>query len=103
LAVFSFAAEDEAIAKANATPYGLAAGVFTGDLARAHRAAKNLRAGIVWINTYRAVSPIAPIGGFGESGCAREGGADAINDYSREKAVWINTSDAPIGDPFIIR
>ena len=59
---------------ANSTPYGLASGVFTRDLTRAHRMIRDIRAGIVWVNTYRAVSPIVPFGGFGQSGLGREGG-----------------------------
>jgi acyl-CoA reductase-like NAD-dependent aldehyde dehydrogenase len=57
----------------------------------------------VWINTYRAVSPMAPFGGFGNTGNGREAGTDAIFDYTRSKTVWINTSDVPIADPFIMR
>lgn len=82
---------------------GLAAGVFTRDVARAIRAAKRIRSGIVWVNTYRAVSPIAPFGGFKNSGYGREGGVDAILDYTRSKTVWINTSTEPMADPFVMR
>jgi aldehyde dehydrogenase (NAD+)/betaine-aldehyde dehydrogenase len=64
---------------------------------------RRIRAGIVWVNTYRAVSPIAPFGGFGLSGLGREGGAASIRDYTRSKAVWIRTSDEPIADPFVMR
>ena len=98
-----FLSEEQAVALANGTHYGFAAGVFTTNLALAHRVTKRLRAGIVWINTYRAVSPMAPFGGFGSTGNGREAGADAIFDYTRTKTVWINTSDAPIADPFIMR
>ena len=103
LSVIGFDSEADAIAKANDTPYGLAAGVFTRDLTRAHRMIRNLRAGIVWVNTYRAVSPIAPFGGFGRSGYGREGGQASIRDYLRSKTVWIRTSEAPIPDPFVMR
>jgi (Z)-2-((N-methylformamido)methylene)-5-hydroxybutyrolactone dehydrogenase len=103
LSVMSFANEDQAVELANGTDYGFAAGVFTTNLALAHRVTKRLRAGIVWINTYRAVSPMAPFGGFGNTGNAREAGRDAIWDYTRSKTVWINTSDRPIDDPFIMR
>jgi len=103
LSVMPFDGEEEAIAKANDTRYGLAAGVFTRDLARAHRMIRRIRAGIVWVNTYRAVSPIVPFGGFGLSGLGREGGAASIRDYTRSKAVWIRTSDDPIADPFVMR
>jgi aldehyde dehydrogenase (NAD+)/betaine-aldehyde dehydrogenase len=64
---------------------------------------RRIRAGIVWVNTYRAVSPMAPFGGFGLSGLGREGGADSIRDYTRSKTVWIRTSDDPIPDPFVMR
>ena len=103
LSVFSFADEDEAAALANSSAHALAAGVFTRDVARAHRMARRLRAGIVWVNTYRAVSPLAPIGGFGLSGYSREGGAEALLDYTRETTVWINTSSEPMADPFVMR
>jgi aldehyde dehydrogenase (NAD+)/betaine-aldehyde dehydrogenase len=103
LSVISFDGEEEAIALANDTRYGLASGVFTRDLTRAHRLIRRIRAGIVWVNTYRAISPIAPFGGFGLSGLGREGGAASIRDYTRSKAVWIRTSDDPIADPFVMR
>ena len=103
LSVFSFADEDEAAALANSSAHALAAGIFTREVARAHRMARRMRAGIVWVNTYRAVSPLAPIGGFGLSGFAREGGAEALLDYARETTVWINTASAPMADPFVMR
>ncbi|HEV8389884.1 MAG TPA: aldehyde dehydrogenase family protein, partial [Dongiaceae bacterium] len=103
VSVIPFDGEEEATALANDTRYGLASGVFTRDLTRAHRMIRRIRAGIVWVNTYRAVSPIAPFGGFGLSGLGREGGAASIRDYTRSKAVWIRTSDEPIADPFVMR
>jgi aldehyde dehydrogenase (NAD+)/betaine-aldehyde dehydrogenase len=103
LSVISFDGEEEAIALANDTRYGLASGVFTCDLSRAHRMIRRIRAGIVWVNTYRAISPMAPFGGFGLSGLGREGGAESIRDYMRSKAVWIRTTDDPIPDPFVMR
>lgn len=103
LSAATFEGEDEAVAKANDTEFGLASGVFTTNLARAHRMVAKIRAGIVWVNTYRAVSPMVPFGGYGLSGLGREAGADSIRDYTRTKSVWINTSDAPIPDPFIMR
>ena len=74
----TFDTEAEAQHLANDTPYGLASGVFTRNLTRAHRMIRNLRAGIVWVNTYRAVSPIAPFGGQGLSGHGREGGGAGL-------------------------
>ena len=103
LSVKSFTTEEEALALANDTPYGLASGVFTRNLTRAHRMIKRIRAGVVWVNTYRAVSPIAPFGGFGQSGQGREGGLAAALDYTRTKTVWVRTSDDPIPDPFVMR
>ncbi|WGV17289.1 aldehyde dehydrogenase [Fuscovulum ytuae] len=103
LAVESFATEEEALEKANATAYGLASGVFTRSLTRAHRMIRGIRAGVVWVNTYRAVSPIAPFGGHGLSGHGREGGLAAALDYTRTKTVWLRTSDDPIPDPFVMR
>lgn len=103
LSVVSFETEAEAIALANDTVYGLASGVFTQNLTRAHRLMKAIRAGVVWVNTYRAVSPIAPFGGFGLSGDGREGGLAAALDYTRTKTIWLRTSDDPIPDPFVMR
>ena len=103
LSVLTFETEDEAIRLANDTKYGLASGVFTNNLTRAHRMTKAIHAGIVWVNTYRAISPLAPIGGHGLSGNGREGGLEAALDYTTTKAVWLRTSDDVIGDPFVMR
>ena len=103
LSVLKFKTEDEAVALANGTSYAFAAGIFTQNLGRAHRLTKKIRAGVVWVNTYRAVSPIVPFGGNGHTGYGRESGMDAIRDYTRTKSVWINTSDAPMADPFVMR
>lgn len=103
LSVVTFDTEEQAIALANDTEYGLASGVFTKSLTRAHRMIRALRAGVVWVNTYRAVSPIAPFGGHGFSGHGREGGLAAALDYTTTKTVWLRTSDEPIPDPFIMR
>jgi aldehyde dehydrogenase (NAD+) len=103
LSVVSFETEAEALALANDTAFGLASGVFTSNLARGHRMIRGIRAGIVWVNTYRAVSPIAPFGGHGLSGQGREGGLAAALDYTRTKTVWLRTSDDPIPDPFVMR
>jgi acyl-CoA reductase-like NAD-dependent aldehyde dehydrogenase len=101
--VLAFDTEEEAVQIANDTRYGLASGVFTRDLTRAHRMVRNIRAGIVWVNTYRAVSPIVPFGGYGLSGYGREGGMESILEYTRVKAVWLRTADEPIPDPFVMR
>jgi len=103
LSVLRFKDEDEAVRLANDTNYGLAAGIFTNDGAKGLRVMKRLRSGVVWINTYRAVSPIVPFGGYGRSGYGREGGVEAVLDYTRTKSVWINLSSQPMADPFVLR
>ena len=103
LSVLRFSSEEQVIDLANDTKYGLAAGIFTKNSALSLRVAKAVRAGIVWVNTYRAVSPIAEFGGFKESGYGRESGLQAIMDYTRPKTVWINTSDEPMANPFVMR
>ncbi|MCP4789309.1 MAG: aldehyde dehydrogenase family protein, partial [Gammaproteobacteria bacterium] len=103
LSVVGFDNEAQALALANDTAFGLASGIFTKDLTRAHRMIRGIEAGIVWVNTYRAVSPIAPFGGHGLSGHGREGGLQAALDYTKIKTVWLRTSDEPIPDPFVMR
>jgi len=103
LSVLRFRQEEDVVRMANDTRHGLAAGVFTRDGAKALRVTRQLRAGIVWVNTYRVVSPIAEFGGFKESGYGRESGLQAIYDYTRPKTVWINTSDQPMANPFVMR
>jgi (Z)-2-((N-methylformamido)methylene)-5-hydroxybutyrolactone dehydrogenase len=83
-----FCDEEDAIRLANSTDYGLAAGVWSADAARAHRVASRLRAGTVWINTYGVISDRVPFGGIGRSGYGREGGTAAVELYTRLKAVW---------------
>ena len=103
MSLLPFDTEDEVIAMANDSDYGLGSGVFTENIARAHRVSQRLRSGICWINTYRAVSPIAPFGGFNQSGYGREAGMDSIMDYTRTKTTWINLSASPMGNPFVMR
>jgi acyl-CoA reductase-like NAD-dependent aldehyde dehydrogenase len=103
LSVLKFRTEEEVIGLANDTVHGLAAGIFTRDSARSLRMAKAVRAGIVWVNTYRVVSPIAEFGGIKGSGYGRESGFQAMHDYTRPKTIWMNTSDEPFGNPFVMR
>jgi aldehyde dehydrogenase (NAD+) len=100
LAVLRFSDEDDVIAQANHSVHGLAAGLFTRDSARSMRVARRLRAGIVWVNTYRVISPIAEFGGSKQSGYGRESGMQAVYDYTRPKTVWMNLSDDPVANPF---
>jgi aldehyde dehydrogenase (NAD+) len=95
--------ESEAIRLANDTRFGLAAGIFSSDVGRALRVTKAIRCGIIWVNTYRVVSPLAPFGGYKNSGYGRESGLQAIYDYTRPKTVWLNTSPEPIADPFVMQ
>jgi aldehyde dehydrogenase (NAD+) len=100
LSVLRFKDEAEALALANDTKHGLAAGIFTKDSARALRMSRRVRAGIIWVNTYRAISPVAAFGGEKTSGHGREAGFQAVYDYTRPKTVWMNMSDDPIANPF---
>lgn len=103
MSLLAFDTEEEAIALANDSVYGLGSGVFTNNLARAHRVSKRIHSGICWINTYRAISPIAPFGGVNQSGYGREAGLQSVLDYTRSKTTWINTSDQPMANPFVMR
>ena len=93
-----FGDEEEAVALANDTPYGLAAGLWTRDAARAHRVSRRLAAGTVWVNTYRAIDWRVPFGGYKQSGLGRENGLEALREYTQVKAVV--TAFGPPADPF---
>ena len=90
LAAIEFADLDEAIARANETPYGLAAGVWTRDIKKAHYIARKLQAGTVWINTYNVYDTAAPFGGYKQSGFGREMSAHALEHYTQIKSVWVD-------------
>jgi betaine-aldehyde dehydrogenase len=93
MSVLSFDAEDEVVTRANDTIFGLAAGVFTNDLARGHRVASRLEAGVVWINTYNITPIEIPFGGYKQSGIGRENGLAAIEHYTQLKTVYVETGD----------
>jgi acyl-CoA reductase-like NAD-dependent aldehyde dehydrogenase len=90
LATIRFRDGDDAVAKANATVYGLAAAVWTRDVSKAHRVARAVKAGTVWVNTYNLYDPALPFGGFKESGFGRDQGRDALEKYTQTKSVWVN-------------
>ena len=97
----SFRTEEDAIAMANDTPYGLGAGIWTQNIQIAHRVAKAIRAGTVWVNNYRVISFASPFGGYKASGYGRENGLEAIREYTQVKSVWIELANK-VEDPFII-
>jgi acyl-CoA reductase-like NAD-dependent aldehyde dehydrogenase len=93
--VMTFKDDEEALAIANGTDYGLGGGLWTRDLQRAHRFARDMKSGMVWINSYKRVNPGSPFGGVGQSGYGREMGFDAMREYTQVKSVWVNV-DAQI-------
>jgi len=103
LSVIRFTDEDEALQIANDTPFGLAAGVWTRDFRRAHRLARELEAGTVWVNTYRSLHPATPFGGIKDSGHGRENGLDGFAEFTQPKAIWFESNENAITDPFSLR
>ncbi|MEX5341481.1 aldehyde dehydrogenase family protein [Pseudomonas sp. I2] len=97
--VLRFSTDEQALAIANGTPYGLGSGLWTQNLQRAHRMAARIHAGMCWINCYKRVSPGSPFGGLGQSGYGREMGFEAIHDYTEAHSVWVNV-DATIPPHF---
>ncbi len=102
LCVIPFRDEEEAIEIGNDVQFGLAAGVWTENIRRAFLMSERLRAGTVWVNTYRAVSYMSPFGGYKRSGLGRENGQAMIMEYLQTKSVWISTA-TEVQNPFILR
>jgi aldehyde dehydrogenase (NAD+) len=102
LSVIPFEDEEEAVQIGNDINFGLAAGVWTSDMGRAIRMSERLRAGTVWVNTYRVVSYMTPFGGYKRSGLGRENGQQAIMAYLQQKSVWIAT-ETSAANPFIMK
>src|SRR4029450_1189000 len=97
VSVITFKDEDDLIKQANDTIYGLSAGIWTRDITRAHRFAKEIKAGVVWINTYNMFNAASPFGGYKQSGYGREMGRHALDLYTQVKSVWVDLSGRPIG------
>jgi aldehyde dehydrogenase (NAD+) len=102
LSIIRFKTDEEAVQIANDIAYGLAAGLWTQSIKRAFNISKAIRAGTVWVNTYRAVSYMSPFGGYKHSGLGRENGMQSIREYLEVKSVWISTSDE-VPNPFVMR
>ena len=100
LSVMKFDTEEEAIKLMNDNKYGLSSGVYSSNLGRGMRVSKAVRAGIVFVNTYRLISPMAPFGGIKDSGYGKEAGIESIKEYTRIKTTWYNSSEKPMTDPF---
>jgi acyl-CoA reductase-like NAD-dependent aldehyde dehydrogenase len=97
VSVISFENEDDLIKQANETIYGLSAGIWTSNITRAHRFAKAIKAGVIWINTYNMFNAASPFGGYKQSGYGREMGKHALEMYTNVKSVWVDLSGKPIG------
>jgi aldehyde dehydrogenase (NAD+) len=102
LCLTPFHDDDEVVRLANATRFGLAAGVWTRDLSRAHTMARRLQAGTVWINIYRALTFNSPFGGFKSSGLGRANGMESVDQYLQTKSVWCELS-SDVQDPFVLK
>ena len=102
LSVIPFDTEEDAVRIGNDIVFGLAAGVWTSDMGRALRMSENLKAGTIWVNTYRAVSFMTPFGGFKRSGQGRESGQEAIKEFMQVKSVWI-AHQTTTANPFVMR
>ncbi|HEY4374427.1 MAG TPA: aldehyde dehydrogenase [Burkholderiales bacterium] len=103
LSIIGFDGEEQAIELANDTIYGLAAGVWTENIGRAVRMSKALKAGTVWVNTYRAISYMMPFGGMKHSGIGRESGIEAVRHYLETKSTWISYTQGVPSNPFVMR
>lgn len=101
VAVMSFDSEAEALALANASEFGLAGAIWTNDIGRGHRVAGRLKAGTVWINSYRTLAPGVPFGGYKRSGLGRENGRVGLEEYTETKSIWVEIAGKD-RDPFII-
>jgi acyl-CoA reductase-like NAD-dependent aldehyde dehydrogenase len=97
ISVITFTDEDDLIKQANETIYGLSAGIWTRDITRAHRFAKEVKAGVIWINTFNMFNAASPFGGYKQSGYGREMGKHALELYTQVKSVWVDLSGKPIG------
>jgi aldehyde dehydrogenase (NAD+) len=102
LSIIRFETDEEAVAVANDIAFGLAAGVWTQSIKRAIRISAAIRAGTVWVNTYRAISYMSPFGGYKMSGLGRENGIEGMQEYLQTKSVWISTA-ADVPNPFVMR
>jgi aldehyde dehydrogenase (NAD+) len=92
--VSTFTDDEEAVAVANSVNYGLGSGLWTTNLSRGHKVARQIRAGMVWVNCYKVAHPASPFGGTGESGYGRDMGFEAMREYTQPKSIWVNVDAA---------